>query len=408
MVSRSRLVHVASVGAIFLSLGFLGAAAHADSISIANPSFQNGSANYPGYTAISGWTENNTNSGVNGPGQPFANGTNFPDANQVGFLQNNGTSGSAPTSISQNISGLTPGEQYWFQVFYNGRESGGSTAAPSPGLVATYGNQPIASVSNISTTNPNYTLLNAAFIPTSSSGTLTIENSAPSAVSGDNTLLIDAVSVIQRNPGQIVIANPSFEGSTNETWVYPGYITNIGGWNTTGQTGVNTANGPFADNGTIPDGSQVGFLQNNNASTAAASLSQTLTGLTAGTTYQLKFYYNARLGAGTSDEGNPILDVSLGGTPLAGSGQTVLPVGSSPGAAAPYDVFTADYTATGSSALLDVSNGALFGGAGTPDSTLLVDNFSLAPVTAIPEPASLALVVVGATAFLMRKRRRVA
>ncbi len=403
MVSRSRLVHVASVGAIFLSLGFLGAAAHADSISIANPSFQNGSANYPGYTAISGWTENNTNSGVNGPGQPFANGTNFPDANQVGFLQNNGTSGSAPTSISQNISGLTPGEQYWFQVFYNGRESGGSTAAPSPGLVATYGNQPIASVSNISTTNPNYTLLNAAFIPTSSSGTLTIENSAPSAVSGDNTLLIDAVSVIQRNPGQIVIANPSFEGSTNETWVYPGYITNIGGWNTTGQTGVNTANGPFADNGTIPDGSQVGFLQNNNASTAAASLSQTLTGLSVGTTYQLKFFYNARSSAGiTSGAGNPTMDVSLGGVPLA-SGQTITPVGTGN----PYYTFTGDYTATSTSALLSVANGAPFG-SGANDSTLLVDNFSLAPVTAIPEPASLALLGVGAMGLLLRKRRNLA
>lgn len=400
MVSRSRLVQVASTAAVVLSLGLMGATSRADSIAISNPSFQNGSANYPGYATISGWTANNGYSGVNGPGQPFGANTNFPDANQVGFLQNSPTTGSALTTISQNISGLTPGDQYWFQAFYNGRQGSGT-----PGLLATYGSQTIANVSNISTSNPNYTFLNTTFTPTSSSGTLTIENSGSTAT--DNTLLIDSVSVIQRDPGQVVIANPSFEGSTNETWIYPGYIPNIGGWAGTGNTGVNTASGPFADNGTVPDGSQVGFLQNNNTTTAAASLSQTLTGLTVGTTYQLKFFYNARTGAGvTAGSGNPILDVSLGGTMLPGSGQTVAPVAAA-GAAGSYDTFTGDYTATSTSALLDVSNAASFG-TNAADSTLLVDNFSLAPLTSIPEPASLALLGVGATGLLLRKRRKLA
>ncbi len=394
MVTNSRLISLASTAAIALSLGLTGATIQAsDSIAISNPSFQNGANPFPGYGAISGWTENNSFAGTNSNAYPFAAGTNLPDANQVAFLQN-GSAGTY-TSISQSISGLTPGDQYWFQVFYNARQTYGS-----PGLLATYGSQTIANVGPIPVSNSNFTFLNATFTPTSSSGTLTIENPASYGSYGDNTLLIDSVSVIQRNPGQIVIANPSFEGSTNETWVYPGYLSNIGGWATTGNTGVNTGNGPFADNGTIPDGSQVGFLQNNSTATAQASMSQTLSGLTVGSTYQLKFYYNARSQGGTAP--NSAMTVTLGSSTLANN-LTVAPVGGTN----PYDVFTADYTATASTALLDVMNSTPFGGTAA-DNTLLVDNFSLAPVTATPEPASLALLGLSGAGLLLLKRRRTA
>ena len=351
MFSGSRLVQLASVAATALSLGLAGSAVRAsDSIAISNPSFQTGAITGVGYGTISGWTANNGFSGVNGPGQPFGLNTNFPDANQVAFIQN----GSAGTysSLSQAISGLTPGDQYWFQAYYDARQGYGS-----PSMTVTYGGQTIGSVTAIQSTNPNYTLFNAAFVPTSSSGTLTIANSASYSSYGDNTLLIDSVSVIQRNPGQIVIANPSFEGSTNESWIYPGYISNIGGWATTGNTGVNTGSGPFANNGNVPDGSQVGFLQNNSSSTAQASFSQTLTGMTIGTTYQLKFYYNARSTSGVSSGGGyPTMNVTLGSSTLANN-LAVTPVGGSN----PYDLFTANYTATSTSALLDVANGAAFG-----------------------------------------------
>ncbi len=392
MVTNSRLISLASAAAIALSLGLTGTAIQAsDSIAISNPSFQNGDNPNPGYGPISGWTENNSFSGTNATNFPFAAGTNLPDANQVAFLQN-GSAGTY-TSISQSISGLTPGDQYWFQVFYNGRQNYGS-----PSLLATYGSQTIATAGPIPVSNPNFTFLNTTFTPTSSSGTLTIGNSASFGGYGDNTLLIDSVSVIQRNPGQIVIANPSFEGSTNETWVFPGYITNIAGWATTGNTGVNTGNGPFADNGAIPDGSQIGFLQNNSSATAQASMSQTLSGLTIGATYQLQFYYNARAFGGT----NSAMTVTLGSSTLANN-LTVAAVGGTN----PYDLFTADYTATASTALLDVTNSTPFGGTAA-DNTLLVDNFSLAPVTAVPEPASLALLGLSGAGLLLVKRRRTA
>ena len=394
MGSNSRLISLASTAAVALSLGLTSSAIQAsDSISIGNASFQNGANAFPGYGPISSWTENNGFSGTNSNAWPFAAGTNLPDANQVAFLQN-GSAGTY-TSISQSISGLTPGDQYWFQVFYNARQGYGS-----PGLVATYGSQTIANVGPIPVSNANFTFLNTTFTPTSSSGTLTIENSAGYNTYGDNTLLIDSVSVIQRNPGQIVIANPSFEGSTNETWVFPGYLSNIGGWATTGNTGVNTGTGPFADNGTIPDGGQVGILQNNNTSVAQASMSQTLSGLTVGTTYQLRFYYNARSQNGTAP--NSAMTVTLGSSTLANN-ITVVPVGGTN----PYDLFTADYTATSSTALLDVTNSTAFGGTAA-DNTLLVDNFSLAPATATPEPASLALLGLSGAGLLLLKRRRTA
>ena len=390
---QSRRVCLASVAAIALSLGLTGAAIQAsDSVAVLNPSFQNGANGNNGYGPISGWTDNNAFSGTNGPGQPFGLNTNFPDANQVAFLQN----GSAGTysSISQTVSGFTPGDQYWVQVFYNARQGYGS-----PGLQVSLWGQPIGGVSNIATNNPDYTLFNGTFTPTNTYGTITIGNSGSFAAVGDNTLLIDGISVIQRNPGQIVIANPSFEGSTNETWVFPGYLSNIAGWATTGNTGVNTGTGPFADNGAIPDGSQVGILQNNNTSAAQASMSQTLSGLTVGQTYQLQFYYNARANGGTSSA----MTVTLGSSTLANN-LTVTPVGGTN----PYDLFTANYTATSSTALLDVTNATAFGGT-SPDNTLLVDNFSLAPTTtSTPEPASLALFGASAMGLLLLKRRKTA
>ncbi len=312
--------------------------------------------------------------------QQFATGTNVPDAQQVAFIQGTGN------SISQTISGLTPGQQYWFQVFYDARIS---TAAA--GLTATYGTQNIATVASIAP-SANYTFLNASFTPSTSSATLTITNSSPSGAN-DNSLLLDAISVIQRSAGQVVIANPSFEGSTNQTTVTNGYLAPAG-WTALWNTGVNSAGGPFADNGSIPDGGNVAFLENAVSSAGQASLSQTLSGLTSGTTYQLKFYYNA-----TSAGGIPsAMTVTLGAATLA-SDIAVHPVGGSN----PYDVFTANYTATSNNPVtLTVLNATFYGAAGPGNNTLLVDNFSLAPV---PEPAPLALLAACTSTIILLRRR---
>src|SRR3954469_18624681 len=85
--------------------------------------------------------------------------------------------------------------------------------------------------------------------------------------------------LVASSKGQ-TITNPSFEADTFTT--FPGYISGnspITGW-TAGdpaRAGINPGGGsPFADNGTIPAGSQVAFIQNS----ANSSLSTVLNGLT--------------------------------------------------------------------------------------------------------------------------------
>ena len=109
-----------------------------------------------------------------------------------------------------------------------------------------------------------------------------------------------------------IVSNGSFEADDVPEW--PGYGA-ITGW--TGGSGINDG-GPFGDNGVIPDGAKLGFIQGTKA------LSQQLTGLEAGAEYVLAFYYNAR---GWNAKNSKIgFRVSVGGQEL-GSVSDVEPVG---------------------------------------------------------------------------------
>ncbi len=396
MVSKSlrlTLFAAAAVAAVGLASG--GVAMASDSIAVGNSSFEDNVIATPGYGAITDWTSTDTSrSGVNNNTEPFALNTNIPDGSQVGFVQD--AFGSTAT-LSQSISGLTVGQQYWFQIFYNARQSAGSPPSPYiPSMDVTYGSQTLANVPTVSVASPNYAFLNAAFTPTASSGTLSISNPASA---GDSTLLIDGISIIQRNANQVVIANPSFEGSGQPSASGFTYTNAIAGWTATNQTGIATATGyqaptvisPFANNGTIPDGSKVAYLQVNNGTTT--SLSQELTGLVVGQHYKLSFYYNAR----GYNSVTPLMQVSLGSTTFTPSGGlNVDPVGGTN----PYNLADYSYTATGTSALLTFSN---INTASGSDTSLLLDDVSL---QAVPEPASLGLFAVGGLGLLLLKRRR--
>jgi len=125
---------------------------------------------------------------------------------------------------------------------------------------------------------------------------------------GDATLLLDAVSV-----GKAVdnfVANGSFE--TDDVPASPGYG-DITDW--TGGSGINDG-GPFGDNGVIPDGAKLAFLQ------GTRMLSQQLTELEDGAEYVLAFYYNAR-----SCCGGTIDFTVLVGDQELGSVSDVRPVG---------------------------------------------------------------------------------
>ncbi len=393
MLLKSRFTLLAAAAACLAANSIVGAASQ--SILVANPSFEDNSiSTYPGYGAINGWTSTNlANTGLNTSSGPFATGTNVPDGGQVAFIQSNFTTGSTGESLSQSLSGLIPGEQYWFQLFYNARQN-----YSSPILSVSYGNQTLATVAGIPTNNPDYTFLNVPFTPTASSGTLTITNN-DLTTSGNSALLLDAVSVIQRGANQVVIANPSFQASSPDLQLFnggSGYTPAIAGWTiTTGNgdvlTGINSSSGPFYNNGVAPDGTKVAYLQVTNGVTVPTTISQNIGGLVAGNKYELTFYYNAR--SGTAD---PLMAVSLGGTTFTPSGGLdVAPVGGSN----PFYQGQYFYTATGSTALLSFSNT----NTAASDSSLLLNDVSL---QVVPEPAAWDLLGLGAVGLLLSVKRR--
>ncbi len=166
------------------------------------------------------------------------------------------------------------------------------------------------------------------------------------------------------------IPNPSFEANSFTT--APGYISLnalISGWTASNniRAGLNPASGnPFADNGAIPDGANVAFIQSTGA--GSTSLSTTISGLTAGQGYKLRFRANCR-----SAYTAPTASFAINGVaPVAFSAAP------SVGGSAPYYSVAGDFLASGPTAALVITNATT----GVNDSTLLVDDFSIAPSTA--------------------------
>ena len=83
---------------------------------VLNPSFEsNWNPTYPHYGSIDSWTGG---SGVNDRSLdrrgPFHDNGFTPDGNRVAFKQQTG-------DLSQDITGLTVGQLYWIQFYYNTR-----------------------------------------------------------------------------------------------------------------------------------------------------------------------------------------------------------------------------------------------------------------------------------------------
>ncbi len=177
-----------------------------------------------------------------------------------------------------------------------------------------------------------------------------------------------ATSVVARLTVGLPLTNPSFE--VDLFTVYPGYVSGnfpITGWASLPNHGINPAAGsPFADNGVIPNGSQVAFMQGDGA------LSQTVSGLTVGTQYYVHYYENARTGGTT-----PALEVKIGGTTVVPP-HSISPVGSS----GYYEISSEAFVASAADLELAFIKSNPAGG----DTTALVDNVAIAPVTAGTPP----------------------
>jgi hypothetical protein len=332
------------------------------SVNIANYSFETPSTSSYAYGATGGsWTftaqSGSNGSGVTTNGSAFtASNSNAPAGTQVGFIQGTG-------SIYQTITGLTAGTTYQVTVSMSQRQNA-------------YGGQ----VGDTVDFRVNGTTI-TTFDPPQSSGayadyTVTFTAPATSATIGfygtnalstptypDNTAFIDNVRMISL--ASITVPNNSFETPATATYIYgPGG----GTWTFTAQSGTNgsgvATNGSAftAGNSNAPAGTQVAFVQ------GSGSVYQTITGLAAGQTYQIKVSMTQRQNKGGGQLGNTVA-FEVGGSTIA----TFDP----PQSSGAYADYSATFQATATSQVIGFYGTNALATGTYPDNTAFLDNVRL-------------------------------
>jgi hypothetical protein len=222
----------------------------------------------------------------------------------------------------------------------------------------------------------SYYFQHVEIAPTNTTGSLDFVATA----SGDATLLLDAITIVQRDAGEVVIKNPSFEASGSPESV--GYIqpNNVAGWDAGGGgRGVNiNGAGPFTDNGLASDQDLVLFLQG-----SGTFVSQTVSGFTAGQKYTLIFDVNARNCCVVEPSS---YRASLDDSPLVE--EEINPVGVGMPFITKYVVFTPIAT----EGVLKFEHTTAAG-----DHTLLLDNVRIVPGVVVASPRLNAQVPTGNT-----------
>ena len=168
--------------------------------------------NYPGYVSgnfpFTGWTVTATNSeGIN-PGPtygPFTDNGAIPHGRQAVFMQ--------VGSISQTLTGLTIGQDYYVEYYENARNCCGGT----PGLIVTVSdgvNPALTIVPNHAVTpvlgviNPYHHVISYGFSATATNLTLTFTKT--DYVAGDSSVLLDNISFLPLPAGTppVVLLDP--------------------------------------------------------------------------------------------------------------------------------------------------------------------------------------------------------
>ena len=211
-----------------------------------------------------------------------------PDGDQIAFIQSNS---SGTGSITMTVTGLNVGTFYQLSFMAAKRASAASMRSRYRSTaIPTSGGRP-ARLAPQTTTN--------AFQATLSTATITFVGTASST---EKMTAIDKVIVTQVGS----VPNSSFE--TPEVGTGSVYNPSISTATFASKAGV-AGNGSSWGFAAEPDGDQVAFLQSN--STGTGSISETLTNLIPGRSYQVSFYLAKRATANA----NPVT-VSIDGVVL--------------------------------------------------------------------------------------------
>ncbi len=250
----------------------------AQSIVLQNPSFEANTHPDVGYGPVDGWTSLGT-TGINPAldgATPFADNGSIPDSRNVAFIQGRG-------SIAQVVSGLQVGRDYLFELYYNARDCCRAKPTITASLAGTLLIPPTV-VDPVDEANAYHVAL-VPFTATSESGQLLIRNVGSA---GDHSLLLDAVAIKPLRAGEQPMQNGSFEasGTVDGQWLNG---RPLAGWSYqgTGDYGVVDSGSPWLNQGQVAEGNHAAILR------GPGSLSQTVTGLQRGRSYELRYRYNA-------------------------------------------------------------------------------------------------------------------
>lgn len=354
--------------------GLLAASPLSAIVVVTNPGFEDNSIAGNGYGAISGWSNNVAASGVNTASQPFLEQTAH-SGTQVAFIQQ----GAGGTPISQTISGFDPTKTYSVSYFVSERGQSGASTSTSVSLDG--GATSFSYPETIFKTDKFRRVVSGPLAVTGASSTLQIHAANGP---GDDSLLIDAVSVLRAVP---VVTNGGFETpvqpNTNGTTRYELADGDGGGtlagsvWTFSGKGGIARNQSSYTSTGQpqAPEGSQAAMLLTNDS-----SFSTLVSGFEAGVTYSLSFSAAGRNGSGVEGPYGPnTIEVLLNGTPLLFSGNATLTPAVS---ASTYTTYTTDeFTTSGGSLELK------FSGLTAGDKTSFIDDIRFNFVAEADAPA---------------------
>jgi hypothetical protein len=254
-------------------------AAHA--ADIANPSFEADTyVTFPGYISgnggtLTGWTAtgagNTTNAAArtginanpatwnpaNANNTPFGNNGVYPDGSKVGFIQAVGTTtAGATTTLSNTLTGLTPGQSYRVTFNFTSRNNG-VTANQRPNASAGVGGYAVSFQVNpleaANTFTQPFRTGSLVFTATGTTQTLSLSNTAPAAATAiDSTLVIDNFRVSTATTGWKSSAWTGDATSGVDNARYYTHAYNLGSSNTASVNGVTFA-GVDGGNPAVPN-----------------------------------------------------------------------------------------------------------------------------------------------------------